>query len=140
VHVREAELAHHVEQRVEDAVDIQGRRAVEQIEAVERAVIVMEMRDEDRVEPLAADRRDIEAHVRKRMAVAAERVLEDGVEGDRRALAREYVPRMQDARNGQAWRRHWSPLEAAFYRARFGPALVVPKPNRYTAPPQHFES
>jgi hypothetical protein len=55
--------AHHVEQFVEQAVDVDRRRAVQQVEALERAVVVVEVGDEDGVETLAAgSARVVETH------------------------------------------------------------------------------
>jgi hypothetical protein len=106
LHVGKAELAHHVEQFVEDAIDVDRRRAVEQVQALERAVVVVEMRDEDGVEAQLADLCVVEAHVGKGVAVAAERVLEDRIEGDAPAFALEHVAGVQDARDRQCGRGH----------------------------------
>ena len=50
VDVGEAEFAHHREQFLEQAVEMDRRTPVEQIEALERAVVVVEMRYEHRRE------------------------------------------------------------------------------------------
>jgi hypothetical protein len=102
MHPGEAELAHHVEQLVEDAVDMERRGALQQVQALERAVVVVEVRNEHRVEAFAADPFVVESHVGEGMAVAAERVLENGIERDARAATLEHIARVQNSRNRQA--------------------------------------
>ena len=94
---RKTQCTDHREQFVEDAVQVDGRGAVEHIEAVERAVVIVEVRDEDGIPAQPAHGIEVETHGRKRMAVAAERVFDDGVEGDGRAFAFEDIAGVQDA-------------------------------------------
>jgi len=89
--------AQHDEQLVEDAVQVDGRGTVERIEAVERAVVIVEVRDEDGIPAQPAHGVEVEAHGRKRVAVTAERIFDDGVEGDGRAFAFEDIAGVQDA-------------------------------------------
>ena len=94
---RKSQRTDHREQFVKDTVQVDGRVAVEHIEAVERAVVIVEVRDEDGIPAQPAHGIEVEAHGRKRVAIAAERVFDDGVEGDGRAFAFEDIAGVQDA-------------------------------------------
>jgi hypothetical protein len=62
-------------------------------------VVVVEVRDEDGIETLPPDLFVVEAYGWEGVAVAAERILEDGIEGDARAFAFEEVAGVQDPGN-----------------------------------------
>ena len=57
------------------------------IEAVKRAVIVMKMRNEHGIEARSADLLVVKPDVGERVAIAAERIFENRVESDQRAIA-----------------------------------------------------
>ncbi|MNT50607.1 hypothetical protein D3C72_1875340 [compost metagenome] len=97
LHLCKTQRAQHREQFVEDAVQVDGRGAVQHIKAVERAVVVVEVRDEDGIPAQPAHGIEVEAHGRKRVAVAAERIFNDGIKGDGRAFAFEDIAGVQDA-------------------------------------------
>jgi hypothetical protein len=93
------ELSDQRGEKAIEAINEDRRLAIEQIQAFERAMIVVKVRNENCRELELADPIALETHVRKSVTVSAERIFEDGIEREARSSTFEEIARMEDARD-----------------------------------------
>ena len=78
-------------------------------------MVIVIVRDKNRIKLLLADLFVIETHGGKGITVATEGIFEERIKNNARAITFENGTRMQDAGDGQRWTlRHGANLEAEF--------------------------